>query len=105
MCYKAHVIEHSGRAWRLTEENQQIFSVTEYDCKQKWPNLNEKSQLVDNAIYRANEFKAYLKTILNKEVNIMRVFRHKKLCIPILVRFSQKVSTSNVVRTEFEIKK
>ena len=35
----------------------------------------------------------------------MRVFRHKKLCIPILVRFLQKVLTSNVVRTGFEIKK
>ena len=55
-----------GRAWRSTEENQQIFSVTEYDCKQKWPNHNEKSQLVDNAIYCAYEFKASLKTILNK---------------------------------------
>ena len=43
--------------------------------------------------------------ILNESVNIMCVFRHKKLCVPILLIASKKVSTSNVVKAGFDIEK
>ena len=88
-----------------TEEKQQIFSIINNNIKQILPNFNEKSQNHNNAIDCTQTFKAYFETVLNYKINIMRVFRHKKLCIPILVRFSEKVSTSNVIRTGFEIKK
>ena len=35
----------------------------------------------------------------------MRVFRHKKLCVPLLLIDSQKVSTSNVVKAGFDFEK
>ena len=35
----------------------------------------------------------------------MRVFRHKKLCVPLLLNDSQKVSTSNVVKAGFDFEK
>ena len=51
------------------------------------------------------KFKAYFKTTFNKEVNIMRVFRHKKLCILNWLIVQQKLQADNLSKAGFKIKK
>ena len=80
------------KIWRVAPKFEIISPtlITQYMSAQSWlcqkiwkvPDVwRQNLKLAGNTINRTKKFKAYFKTILNLKVNIMRAFRHKKLCI------------------------